>query len=198
MILGGGHGEGAPWKFLQDNTGQLKDNSGLNKIYLESLRDDAYGGHLGNFMKSPAGTDMHPDLKTFLDHPNNHGMRDTIVKAKDIGDIDVVSVGGNPGRRGEMGGPESLYQRHAMFNSYAAEAIEHNQAANPGKYIMEVGSAHGGWCGPADHLAGAGAAAGRARGGGERQQVHPAQVSVSGREAFRRCAAARPFGPMKQ
>jgi len=30
-----------------------------------------------------------------------------------------------------------------MFNSYAAEAIEHNQAANPGKYIMEVGSAHG-------------------------------------------------------
>ncbi|HTK65658.1 MAG TPA: RHS repeat-associated core domain-containing protein, partial [Pseudonocardia sp.] len=142
VIMGGEHGPGHPaWNVLQNNMQDLK-NAGVNKIYLESLRDDAYGEHVRNYLNSPPGTEMHPDLQRFINaSTNNEAMGQVIDQAKQVGGIDVVGLGGNPARR-DLLGDAGMYQRHAMMNSYGAEAIDHYQQANPGKYVAEVGQAH--------------------------------------------------------
>ncbi|MFI5605907.1 RHS repeat-associated core domain-containing protein [Amycolatopsis sp. NPDC051903] len=141
VVVGGSHGPGHPGlQMMRDNMGDLK-NSGVNKVYLESLRDDAHNQHVQDYLKAPAGTPMHPDLQTFLNKsPNNQMVGQVIESAKTHG-VDVVGIGGNPARMGATGSGGN-FQRHAMFNSYGAEAVQHHQAANPGKYVMEVGEEH--------------------------------------------------------
>jgi hypothetical protein len=142
VVLGGKHEAGHPaWNVLENNMQDLK-NAGVNKIYLESLRDDAYGGHVRDYLNSQPGTQMHPDLQRLINQsPNNQAMGRVIEQAKQVGGIDVVGLGGSPARMTLPGGAGE-FQRHAMLNSYGAEAIEHYQQANPGKYVAEVGANH--------------------------------------------------------
>ncbi|QRP45448.1 RHS repeat-associated core domain-containing protein [Amycolatopsis sp. FDAARGOS 1241] len=141
VVVGGAHDGNHPGlQMMRDNMGDLK-NSGVNKVYLESLRDDAHNAHVQDYLNSPPGTPMHPDLQKFINaNPNNRLVGQVIESAK-AHDVDVIGIGGNPARRDQLGGA-GLFQRHAMFNSYGAESVQHHQAANPGKYVMEIGEQH--------------------------------------------------------
>ncbi|MEV6896787.1 hypothetical protein [Amycolatopsis sp. NPDC051372] len=39
--------------------------------------------------------------------------------------------------RRDLDGNAGLFQRHAMFNSYGAESVQHHQAQNPGKTNLQ-------------------------------------------------------------
>ncbi|MEV0065430.1 RHS repeat-associated core domain-containing protein [Amycolatopsis sp. NPDC050768] len=142
VVVGGKHdGKHPGLEMMRDNMGDLKNN-GVNKVYLESLRDDAHNGMVKDYLNSPPGSEMHPDLKKYLDSsPNGKLVGQVIDSAKKEG-VDVIGIGGNPARR-DLDGGAGLFQRHAMFNSYGAESVAHHQTANPGKYVMEIGEAHG-------------------------------------------------------
>ncbi|WP_326568012.1 RHS repeat-associated core domain-containing protein [Amycolatopsis rhabdoformis] len=142
VVVGGKHdGKHPGLEMMRDNMGDLKQN-GVNKVYLESLRDDAHNGMVKDFLNSPPGTPMHPDLDKYLKANGANGklVGEVLESAKKEG-VDVIGIGGNPARR-DLDGNAGLFQRHAMFNSYGAESVRHHQAENPGKYVMEIGEAH--------------------------------------------------------
>jgi RHS repeat-associated protein len=143
VIIGTKHGSDDAHGFLKDNMGNLHA-SGVRTIYMENIRDDAHQGMLNDYMKTG---NMHPDLKTYLD--KSPDMRDTITSARQHG-VDVQGIGGTPARTRipPPGAPNgtSEHVRAVAFNTYGSQAINMHQASlgsNGGKWVAEVGAAHG-------------------------------------------------------
>ena len=139
VAIGGTHGADNPaFDVLKNNMGQLKAN-GVNKVFMESLRNDAHGAMVKDFLKTG---NMDPKLDRFLKlNPNNQEVRQVLNEARAHG-VDVIGIGGNPARRGPAPGDDGLFQRHAMLNSLGAESVEFHQRMNPGKFVMELGGKH--------------------------------------------------------
>jgi RHS repeat-associated protein len=140
LVIGVGHGNPAGWNFMSQNMQQLHAQ-GVNTIYVESLRSDAHQHLVDEYMHSPAGTPMPPQLQSYLNHAGQPGLTATITAAKDNG-VRIVGIDGMPAKSGGVLGLEGSHIRASMMNSYASDIITHDHAANPGKYLVEAGRAH--------------------------------------------------------
>lgn len=137
VAIGGSHGPDNPaFDVLKNNMGELRAQ-GVNKIFMESLRNDAHGAMVNDFLRTG---NMDPKLDRFLNlGPNNQEVRQVLDQAR-AHNIDVIGIGGNPARN--IGGADGLFRRHAMLNALGAESVEFHQRQNPGKFVMELGAKH--------------------------------------------------------
>ncbi|MEV6711540.1 RHS repeat-associated core domain-containing protein [Lentzea sp. NPDC051208] len=137
VAIGGSHGTEHPvFDVLKNNMAELKAN-GVNKIYMESLRNDAHGAMVKDFLRTGQ---MDPRLDHYLKRsPNLEEVRQVLEQARRH-DVDVIGIGGNPART--PSGPDALHQRHAMLNALGADSVEFHQKQNPGKFVMELGAKH--------------------------------------------------------
>src|SRR5262249_4282573 len=126
IVLGEGHNQSPSWRFLNENMPNLKA-AGVDRIYVESLRDDAFQQHLDAFQR-PGGT-MSPNLERMLrtydsnlNSPAGHGLYETVVRAKEQG-VTVHAVDGYPARRPLEGGAQALQERARLLNSYMSHSI---------------------------------------------------------------------------
>ncbi|MEV8099181.1 hypothetical protein [Kitasatospora sp. NPDC085879] len=143
IVLGEAHNQSPSWRFLNENMHDLK-TAGVDRIYVESLRDDAFQQHLNDFQR-PGGT-MSPNLEkmlrtydTNLNSPPGHGLYDTVVRAKEEG-VTIHAVDGYPARRPNEFGPQALQERARLLNSYMNHAI--SEGGGTGKYVLVTGKAH--------------------------------------------------------
>ncbi|GAA4836323.1 toxin glutamine deamidase domain-containing protein [Kitasatospora terrestris] len=143
IVLGEAHNQSPSWRFLNENMHDLKA-AGVDRIYVESLRDDAFRQHLDEFQR-PGGT-MSPNLEKMLrtydsntNSPAGHGLYETVVKAKEEG-VTVHAVDGYPARRPGGAGPLPLQERARLLNSYMNHAI--SESGGTGKYVLVTGKAH--------------------------------------------------------
>ncbi|MCU7821057.1 toxin glutamine deamidase domain-containing protein [Kitasatospora sp. DSM 101779] len=142
IVLGESHGGSPSWRFLNENMHDLKA-AGVDRIYVESLRDDAFQQHLDAFQR-PGGT-MSPNLERMLrtydsdwNSPAGHGLYDTVVRAKQEG-VTVHAVDGYPARA-PQGVPHAMQERARLLNSYMNHAI--TEGGGTGKYVLVAGKAH--------------------------------------------------------
>ncbi|WP_394617030.1 DUF6531 domain-containing protein [Lentzea sp. JNUCC 0626] len=139
VAIGGKHGPDNPaFDVLKNNMKGLKD-SGVNKVFMESLRNDAHGKFVKEFMDTGK---FDPKFERFLDmHANNREVKAVLEAARKEG-VDVIGIGGNPARMGPVANNDGLFRRHAMLNSLGSESVEFHQRMNPGKFVMELGAKH--------------------------------------------------------
>ncbi|WP_043176056.1 toxin glutamine deamidase domain-containing protein [Streptomyces sp. NRRL B-24484] len=143
IVLGEAHNQSPSWRFLNENMHGLKA-AGVERIYVESLRDDAFQQHLDAYQRSD-GT-MSPNLEKMLrtydrsqNSPAGAGLYDTVVRAK-IEGVTVHAVDGYPARRPHDLGRQALEERARLLNSYMNHAI--TDAGGTGKYVLVTGKAH--------------------------------------------------------
>ncbi|MEV7175321.1 hypothetical protein [Kitasatospora sp. NPDC093679] len=143
IVLGEKHSASPSWRFLSENMQGLKA-AGVDRIYVESLRDDAFQQHLSDFQR-PGGT-MSPNLEKMLrtydrnlTSPPGHGLYETVVRAKEEG-VTIHAVDGYPARRPHEFGPQALEERARLLNSYMNHAI--TEGGGTGKYVLVTGKAH--------------------------------------------------------
>ncbi|PBC69606.1 hypothetical protein BX265_6938 [Streptomyces sp. TLI_235] len=143
IVLGEAHNQSPSWRFLNENMHALKA-AGVDRIYVESLRDDAFQQHLNEFQR-PGGT-MSPNLEKMLrtydrnlNSPPGHGLYDTVLRAKEEG-VTIHAVDGYPARRPHDLGPQALQERARLLNSYMNHAI--SEGGRTGKYVLVTGKAH--------------------------------------------------------
>ncbi|WP_405009654.1 hypothetical protein [Kitasatospora sp. NBC_01539] len=142
IVLGEAHSQSPSWGFLNENMHELKA-AGVDRIYVESLRDDAFQRDLDAYQR-PGGT-MSPNLETMLrtydrnlNSPAGNGLYETVVRAKAEG-VTVHAVDGYPARRPHEPGPQALQERARLLNSYMNHAIS---SGGSGKYVLVTGKAH--------------------------------------------------------
>ncbi|MFC8721858.1 toxin glutamine deamidase domain-containing protein, partial [Kitasatospora sp. NPDC057198] len=142
IVLGEAHGASPSWGFLSENMRDLKA-AGVDRIYVESLRDDAFQRDLEAYQR-PGGT-MSPNLEQMLrtydrsfNSPEGKGLYDTVVQAKAEG-VAVHAVDGYPARRPSGVGMRPLEERARLLNSYMNHAVSNG---GPGKYVLVTGTAH--------------------------------------------------------
>ncbi|RKE22230.1 toxin glutamine deamidase domain-containing protein [Streptomyces sp. TLI_171] len=142
VVLGESHGRSPSWRFLTENMHDLKA-AGVDRIYVESLRDDAFQQHLDAYQR-PGGT-MSPNLETMLraydlnrTSPAGHGLYETVVRAKQEG-VTIHAADGYPARA-PQGGPHAMQERARLLNSYMNHAI--TDGGGTGKYVLVTGKAH--------------------------------------------------------
>lgn len=149
VIIGTRHGTDDSWHFLTNNMGPLKA-SGVDTVYTEHIRDDAHQQMVNHYLQTGQ---MDPKLDKYLNtvdqnQPANANLRTTLQQAHQH-NVDVQGIGGRPARRPAeypQYSPEQLHARAGMLNTYGSQIVNNHQAAlgaNPGKYIVDVGSAHG-------------------------------------------------------
>ncbi|MFB7944319.1 toxin glutamine deamidase domain-containing protein [Kitasatospora phosalacinea] len=140
IVLGEAHSASPSWGFLSGNMHHLKA-AGVDRIYVESLRDDAFQRDLDAYQR-PGGT-MSPNLEKMLrtydsalNSPDGKGLYDTVVQAKAAG-VTVHAVDGYPARRPQ--GPQAMEERARLLNSYMNHTVA---SGGPGKYVLVTGSSH--------------------------------------------------------
>ncbi|WP_033219570.1 toxin glutamine deamidase domain-containing protein [Kitasatospora phosalacinea] len=142
IVLGESHSQSPSWGFLSENMHDLKA-AGVDRIYVESLRDDAFQRDLDAYQR-PGGT-MSPNLENMLrtydgamNSPDGKGLYDTVVRAKAEG-VTVHAVDGYPARRPYGPGTQALEERARLLNSYMNHAVS---SGGPGKYVLVTGTSH--------------------------------------------------------
>ncbi|MEW2708040.1 hypothetical protein AB0948_23955 [Streptomyces koyangensis] len=145
VIVGGAHGRSPTWRFLTDNLARLKA-AGVTTVYLESLRDDSYQAEADRYLNTGELSD---GLRRFMENYDMindltaGGLTQFLPEARRQG-IRVRGIDGRPART--VSGPELRHRRAASMNTYAEQVVREDRAGGRGergKYLMEIGAAHG-------------------------------------------------------
>ncbi|WP_305790276.1 hypothetical protein [Symbioplanes lichenis] len=112
---------------------------GVTTIYIEALRDDAHQALVDHFFQTPT-TAMSPELTNFVANyqMGNHVDLGAFLTAARAQGVRVRAMSGRPARR--VG--SDLHRRAAAMNTYSEQVIRHDQATNPGNYLVQVGESH--------------------------------------------------------
>jgi len=141
IVIAGDHSKNTAWDFLTNHMQELY-RAGVRTIYTESLRDDGHQDMVDQYLRSGPMDPMDPRLDTFLNR-NPAGLRTTIEAARNTR-MHVQGFGGWSARRpATANSAEDMHVRAAMVNTYGSQVVQQRQATNPGKYVMEIGAAHG-------------------------------------------------------
>ncbi|GAA2493651.1 hypothetical protein [Winogradskya humida] len=146
IAIGGAHATTQVWDFLVDNLAALRAQ-GVRTVYLESIKEDSTQRAVDEFLRSGR---MNPVLDTFLTNYQANfaqvgsGLRRFLIAAQREG-IRVKGIDSRPARPQGLRGDDAQHARATLMNTYAAEVVEHDRAGqtDPGKYLMEIGAAHG-------------------------------------------------------
>ncbi|MGW2264801.1 membrane-targeted effector domain-containing toxin [Streptomyces koyangensis] len=145
VIVGGAHRGSPTWRFLTDNLARLKA-AGVTTVYLESLRDDSYQAEADRYLNTGELSDRLRKFMQNYDMVNDltaAGLTQFLPEARRQG-IRVRGIDGRPAR--QVPGPELKHRRAAAMNTYAEQVVREDRAGGrgePGKYLMEIGAAHG-------------------------------------------------------
>ncbi|MFF4792916.1 hypothetical protein ACFY2M_24790 [Streptomyces sp. NPDC001276] len=136
---------GAPiWSTLADNMRDLK-SAGVQTLYSESIRGDAYQGDVDAYLESGV---MSSELRRFAERYDanmgisGRGLLRLLNEARRHG-VRVRGIDGRPARISGQG-DEATFHRAVAMNTYASHVIglDRQRSTSPGRYIVEVGSAH--------------------------------------------------------
>lgn len=138
LAVGGEHGNEKFFDWAVTNMAALHAG-GVNTIYTEALRDDAYQALVDDYLSTPTAP-MDPRLGNFLaKYQAGHGVNlRAFLDAARIAGVRVRAMSGRPARL--VAG--DAHRRAAALNTYAEQVITQDQTANPGGYLVQVGEAH--------------------------------------------------------
>ncbi len=112
---------------------------GVNTLYIEVLRDDAHQALVDDFFSTPTAP-MSPGLTNFVQNyqGQHHVDLGAFLTAARAQGVRVRAMSGRPART--VNG--DVHRRAAAMNTYAEQVIRHDQATNPGDYLVQVGESH--------------------------------------------------------
>lgn len=153
FLIGENHKKPDAYYFLANNL-QAARAAGLRTIYLEVIRKGDPQSWVDEYLDN-SSTQMSPQLTAFLTRQeadkNHDGLRTLLRAVKTAGGVRVQGVDTLIAERRsvqsanqQVSADWSLHKRAAMMNTFAADAVQQDQASAPGKYVIVVGEAHAG------------------------------------------------------
>ncbi|MBE1489301.1 eCIS core domain-containing protein [Plantactinospora soyae] len=142
LVIGGSHDEEPFFAWATTHMAQLYKN-GVRTLYLEVIREDGHQRLVDAYLSSG---EMSPELTNFCNTYRRKKSVDLaafLAAARGTG-MRVKGTGGRPAR---LFG-ENLHSRAVMLNTYGEQVVRRDRAqsvgqgADPGKYLMQVGTAH--------------------------------------------------------